>query len=266
MKVFISWSGERSRVIAEFLNEWIPCVLQAVEPWISSKNIERGSLWFSEITNQLQDTEIGIICLTRENVEKPWILFESGALAKGLSSTRVCTLLIDINPTDIENPLAQFNHTLPNQDGIYELIKTLNSYLGNRALQESILEKVLENYWSKFEERFQEIIVETETETDEEIPHRSEESLLIELLRTVRSLDKRVRLIEKNTLNNGDYLNSNSSKKDLSYSEIRKKIETYLLNGYNPSEVEKIMKGQLPKIILRETIDKAELDRLRLNL
>ena len=88
MKVFISWSGERSKQVAEVLNDWIQCVIQAVDPWMSSKDIDRGALWFSEITDQLANTSIGIICLTKENKTKPWILFEAGALAKGLSSSR----------------------------------------------------------------------------------------------------------------------------------------------------------------------------------
>lgn len=71
MKVFLSWSGDRSKAVAELLDEWIQCVIQAVDPWMSSKDIDRGSLWFSEITDQLQNTSIGIICLTQDNKNKP---------------------------------------------------------------------------------------------------------------------------------------------------------------------------------------------------
>src|ERR1043165_153842 len=106
MKIFISWSGNRSRAVAETLRDWIKCVLQATRPWISTRDIDRGSLWFSEINDQLKDTSVGIICLTQENKNRPWILFEAGALAKGLSSNRVCTLLIDLKSADLEDPLA----------------------------------------------------------------------------------------------------------------------------------------------------------------
>ena len=89
MRVFLSWSGERSRRVAELLDDWLQCVIQAADPWMSSKDIDRGALWFSEITDQLANTAIGVVCLTKENKNKPWILFESGALAKGISSNRV---------------------------------------------------------------------------------------------------------------------------------------------------------------------------------
>jgi len=103
MRVFISWSGERSKKVAELLDTWLRCVIQAVEPWMSSKDIDRGSLWFSEISDQLSSVSLGIVCLTQDNKEKPWILFEAGALAKGLTSTRVCTLLIDVSTQDVKD-------------------------------------------------------------------------------------------------------------------------------------------------------------------
>ncbi|OPX44504.1 hypothetical protein CLHUN_14970 [Ruminiclostridium hungatei] len=200
MKVFISWSGERSREVGELLDEWLQCVLQAIEPWMSSKDIDRGSLWFSEITDQLKDTTIGIICLTQENINKPWILFEAGALAKGLTSNRVCTLLIDLQATDIIDPLAQFNHTTPDKAGIWNLVKTLNSTLAGNALREKILEQVFETYWPQFDKQFNEIIKKVQA-TD--IPRkRTNDDMLVELLSIIRGLDRRIRNMETGGINN----------------------------------------------------------------
>ncbi|WP_439841219.1 toll/interleukin-1 receptor domain-containing protein [Aeromonas veronii] len=199
MKVFLSWSGERSRLVATLLDEWLRCVLQAIRPWISTKDIDRGSLWFSEIQDQLQDVTTGIICLTQENKEKPWILFEAGALAKGLSNSRVCTLLIDLEPHDIRDPLAQFNHTKPDQGGIYALVHTLNNRLGDNRLDPAILTKVLDTYWAQFEERFQEIIADTPV-TETPIA-RPEKEILTEILEHTRSLNSRLVDLEKNQLN-----------------------------------------------------------------
>jgi len=194
MKVFISWSGERSRQVAELLNTWIRSVIQAVDPWISSKDIDRGSLWFSEITDQLANTSLGIVCLTQENKDKPWILFESGALAKGLSSNRVCTFLIDLIPSDIKDPLAQFNHTEPNRESIWALIRTINRTLGERRLPDQFLENVFNTYWSQFETAFKKIISNTKSEAP--VEKRSENDIMEEILSTVRSLERRVRSIE----------------------------------------------------------------------
>lgn len=76
--------------------------MQAVKPWISSKDIDRGSIWFTEITDQLKDTNFGVLFVTRDNQSKPWLLFEAGALSKGLTENRVCTVLVDLTVSDIE--------------------------------------------------------------------------------------------------------------------------------------------------------------------
>ncbi|MGY3892974.1 toll/interleukin-1 receptor domain-containing protein [Aeromonas enterica] len=195
MKVFLSWSGERSKQVATLLDEWLRCVLQAIRPWISTKDIDRGSLWFSEIQDQLQDVTTGIICLTQENKEKPWILFEAGALAKGLSNSRVCTLLIDLEPHDIRDPLAQFNHSKPDQEGIYALVHTLNNRLGDNRLDPAILTKVLETYWAQFEDKFQIIIAATPT--TEKPKARPDKDILAEILDHTRSLNSRLSTLEK---------------------------------------------------------------------
>lgn len=193
MKVFISWSGDRSKKVAELLEWWLKCVIQAVYPWISSKSIDRGTIWFAEINDQLASTVTGIVCLTKENRDKPWILFESGALAKGLSSSRVCTFLIDLEPKDLENPLAQFNHTFPTKEGLYSLVSTINRSLKDAQLPEAVLERCFETYWPQFEKEFRTILSTTH---EAHIEARKEPDILNEVLTTVRDLDKRMRTIE----------------------------------------------------------------------
>jgi hypothetical protein len=163
LKVFLSWSGSRSQEVANLLNDWLCCVIQASRPWISTRDLDRGSLWFGEISDQLKDTTVGIICLTQENKNRPWILFEAGALAKGLSTSRVCTFLIDLAPKDIEDLLAQFNHTFPTKESLLGLVKTLNSTLGNSGLDVQILQQVFHTYWPQFEEKFAQILENTRT-------------------------------------------------------------------------------------------------------
>ncbi|MFJ2279753.1 hypothetical protein ACIOUG_01290 [Pseudomonas sp. NPDC087803] len=194
MKVFVSWSGHRSRVVAELLRDWIKCVLQGSQPWISTRDIDKGAIWFSEISDQLRETAAGIVCLTQENKNKPWILFETGALAKGLSTNRVCTFLVDLTPTDIEDPLAQFNHTFPERSSMWGLISSLNSCLENTRLDDRILTQVFDTYWPKFEASFAELLAATPQEV--EVVPRSGDSMLAEILSNTRMLSTRVRELE----------------------------------------------------------------------
>lgn len=197
MKIFISWSGKRSLAVAEVVSDWIKCVLQASQPWISTRHIERGSLWFSEINEKLKDVSVGIVCLTQENKNKPWILFETGALAKGLVGNRVCTFLVDLNPSDLVDPLAQFNHTQPNEQSVRELVKTLNVCMGEHALEERVLEKIFDIYWPSFLDDFSRAL--DENPQNEVVPPRNDKDILTEILENTRALGRRVSMLEKDT-------------------------------------------------------------------
>jgi len=189
-------SGNRSGAVASLLQEWLKCVIQSSKPWISSKDIDRGSLWFNAIGDQLKDTTFVIICITAENKDRPWILFEAGALAKGLPSNRVCTFLIDIEPSDITNPLAQFNHTLPTKDNFYQLVATPNRSQGPEStLPDSVLQKVFETYWPEFEVDFQKALAEHPGGAKPR--KRDDKDMLVEILEGVRGLNYRVARLEE---------------------------------------------------------------------
>jgi len=124
MKVFISWSGKRSRKTAEALKEWLQQVIQAVEPWFSG-DIEKGKRWSEEISAELEESKLGIICLDKENTDEPWILFEAGAIAK-TKDARVCTFLLDLLPSDVKQPLGQFQHTQFDKEDVRKLMNDIN--------------------------------------------------------------------------------------------------------------------------------------------
>lgn len=200
MQVFLSWSGPRSQKVAQLLSDWLPKVIQTLEPWISTRDIQKGSLWSEVIGDQLQGMTTGIICLTKENINRPWILFEAGALAKGLSSNRVCTLLIDLDPSDIAPPLSQFNHTRPSsKEDMLHFLQTLNDRVTGRKLRSDILENALDVHWSCFQDSLQKII--KETPNTEKIPDRPKDEILREILENTRSLMNRVNKIEDENMN-----------------------------------------------------------------
>src|SRR5438067_2326988 len=105
LNVFLSWSGDRAKVVAEMLRGWIPELIQGVECFVSSQDIASGDNWGSVLEQHLDQSEFGIICLTPENHARPWILFEAGVLAKRYGgSTRACPYLIGVAPQDLKPP------------------------------------------------------------------------------------------------------------------------------------------------------------------
>lgn len=116
MRVFLSWSGKRSRELAFALRDWLPSVIQAVEPWLSSEDIPMGQRWAAEISERLQETDIGIICLTPENIDAEWLNFEARALSK-FAKSFVCPYALNLSPSDLKGPLSQFQVAMADREG-----------------------------------------------------------------------------------------------------------------------------------------------------
>ncbi|MCX5899546.1 MAG: hypothetical protein NTX06_02220 [Proteobacteria bacterium] len=57
MKIFISWSGEVSHSVALALRDWLPSVIQSIEPFVSSEDIDRGARWATEIGSKLEKAD-----------------------------------------------------------------------------------------------------------------------------------------------------------------------------------------------------------------
>lgn len=148
MKVFLSWSGEESHQVALALKEWLPDVIQAIKPWVSSSDIEKGETWFAAINDSLVNSEgVGVFCLTRTNHEAPWIAFEAGALASR-DRSRVATFLHGVNATDIRPPLSLFQATKSaDKDDVLLLLETLNRKL-EQPLDDGRLRKSFDSQWA----------------------------------------------------------------------------------------------------------------------
>lgn len=184
-KVFLSWSGELSRKLAEAIRNWLPSALQYVKPYFTPEDIEKGAKWGPEISKELETSNIGIVCLTRDNTEKPWILFEAGALSKSIDRSHVCTLLFDLDPTDIKGPLTSFQGTRFAKEDFKKLVETINSAAGDSRLESNVLNGVFEMWWPKLEQEVAGII-KNHGDASAKTKKRSDRDILEELLELTR--------------------------------------------------------------------------------
>jgi predicted nucleotide-binding protein len=174
MKVFLSWSGEQSRLVAEALRDWLPAVIQAVQPWLSSEDISKGSRWLVSISEILRNTDVGIICLTRNNLQAAWLHFEAGALSKRLDQSLLAVYALDVLPSEVSSPLAQFQITQAEKEDTFRLIKSINSFLEPNALSSKILEEVFEIWWPRLEARLERIRAQVQPEKIKQPIHKQE--------------------------------------------------------------------------------------------
>lgn len=147
MKIFVSWSGDASHDAAKALKDWLPNVIQAVDVFLSSEDIAKGSQWFNELSSVLDECEFGILCLTRNNMSAPWILYEAGAIGKRFEQARIAPFLIDLKVTDLSSPLSHFNATLIGRDDIAKLVNSINDQLGEDRLTDKQLENAFDVHW-----------------------------------------------------------------------------------------------------------------------
>jgi hypothetical protein len=195
MKVFISWSGERSNRIAETLKKWIKQVIQSVEPFVSSQDIPKGARWSTDIAKELQDSNFGILCVTKDNYQEPWLLFEAGALSKTMDKSFVVPLLFDLDPSDLSNsPLLQFQATSFSEDEIKKLIYTMNA-ANEVKLDSHLLDEAFGVWYPQLEKSLSEIsstLIDNKVDGDNSATEKSSQ-ILEEVLALSRENQKLLR-------------------------------------------------------------------------
>lgn len=194
MDVFISWSGQRSRKVADFLFKWLKKFPLTIEPWVSGEAIDPGTRWSKELDEALKETNFGVLCVTKENQKEPWICFESGALAKAIERTNVIPYLIDMSPAELEYPLKQFHAIEANKANTLKLIKTIHKVSGDKTRSEGDLTEVFDKWWPDLEDKIEEAKKELpETEIIKEEPSPAEIKAGIDkILKVVESLSSRL--------------------------------------------------------------------------
>ena len=164
----------------------MPSVIQSVTPFMSASDIEKGSRWNSVLANHLEDAQFGLICLTQENLEAPWLLFEAGALSKSLENSRVVPYLYGVSQTDLQGPLALFQGAVADENSTLDVIKSINAALEGDGLDPARLEGAFETWWPQLEKALDNI----PKATAKAPPSRSDRDILEEVLRLTRQMSR----------------------------------------------------------------------------
>ena len=190
MKVFISWSGELSNKIGEKFRTWLPGVIQAVVPYYTPSDIEKGARWESSLAKELEASEVGIFLVTRENLNSHWMIFEAGALAKKLDKSRVCPILFGVENTHLPAPLRSFQTKPFQEEEMRKLILDTNKALGERKLADSVVNKTFQMWWPDLQRDVTTILTEHDQGGDEAEP--SEKEMITEILELSRLAARRI--------------------------------------------------------------------------
>ncbi len=140
--------------------------------------------WNTEIATRLAASQFGVICLTRDALMAPWILFEAGALAKSLHNACIVTYLFDLNPTVVQGPLAQFKPVTADKESTWKLVHSMYSALDGLSRSEDQMRRVFDKFWPDLEEALNHVPKNSSSKA------RSHKALLEEILENVHGLTR----------------------------------------------------------------------------
>lgn len=223
MKIFLSWSGNTSHKVALVLNDWLPSVIQSITTYIASEDIYKVARWGKDITYELGNSTYGILCVTSDNINSPWLNFEAGALAKNMDMSFVNSFLFNIKRSEVCGPILQFQSTIFEKDDIYKLVKSLNAAGGESKLNDDILSATFNVWYSSLETNLNNIllncheeiveIVEKNGDSDSNRNNEINAEILEEILELKRM--NQMNLIEQNNINDGKIDEINTKLKEL---------------------------------------------------
>jgi len=193
MKVFLSWSGNKSEKIAMVFRDWLPNVIQEIEPFMSSEDIDKGARWSEDIAKELTDTSFGILCVTRENIAAPWLIFEAGALSKKVDSARVCPFLFDIKQSEMKGPLIQFQSANHKEKDLKDLVSSINKACEKNPLSEERFNETFDLWYPNLDKKLTELNNakdEADGEEDNGAPDTKENPEISEILEEILELTR----------------------------------------------------------------------------
>lgn len=150
-QAFISWSGHAAKEKAAALKRLIKDVLPEANVFMSDHDIPVGSLWLDTITSALDRSIAGVVIVTADNVDSPWLHFEAGALSNRVERRMVIPLLSGVEITAISaTPLSAFQAVPLNKDNICKICESFASALGI-VREGGAIGRAFGKFWSDYE-------------------------------------------------------------------------------------------------------------------
>lgn len=163
-------------------------IQECSDPFLSS-NTDKGDPWFSTIDEALKTAKVGLVFITAENQNEPWLNFESGALITRLGDRRLCPVLVGLSKSDYAGPMKNLQLTdLSDKDDMMALLTTINSEC-DRPLGESVLRATFDREWPDLDAAV--IKAREEDTSGMTTPPRGLDEKVDEVLEIVRTLGSR---------------------------------------------------------------------------
>ncbi len=155
---------------------------------MSQHDLSSGGRWTEQLSKELEQSNFGIICLTPDNLQSSWILFEAGALTKHVEGRACCLLLRGLGLADVAGPLSQFQNRVFSRGEFQKLLFDMNHLL-EKGLEETNLQMIFDKWWPDLDKEVTAAL--TDPKLDAPTKHKRDQSdLLEELLLRIRNIQR----------------------------------------------------------------------------
>lgn len=188
MSVFVSWSSPANRNIGRAVREFVSEVLGTDSVFMSDEDIEPGEKSLEEIDAALKRSTAALVIVSARSARDPWLNFEAGAMGVRLEKARVIPILLDLDFSQLIQPLAQFQGIrFDNRDKFNQMLRVLNNQRGDNRIKPETLNIVFDAKWESFVHGIRlEIDANAKPDDAEALPDESDK--IDEILSTIRRM------------------------------------------------------------------------------
>jgi hypothetical protein len=144
--------------------------------------MDPGVRWSQQLNEELEKSTFGVLCLTPENLDAPWLFFEAGSLAKVVSQSKVVPYCLGLKHANIPQPLAQFQGADADENGTRRLVQSLNSILDS-PLGETQLTRTFDTWWPQLKAQIEVITASVSPQNSALSPGDLERELQLQAVR-----------------------------------------------------------------------------------
>lgn len=167
MKIFISWSKNKSKLLAIETKKFILNTLKKNVEIFLSPDMYKGTTADNEIHNNLLKSDKCIVCITSDNFKNPWLMYETGVVY-GAHFTKqeesvVIPILFEHIPdwsSWVDKPLNRYVPIQLNEenDNFEEARQEFKNFLGKLASESNTNIEKFDDCWNEYIKKVKKIL------------------------------------------------------------------------------------------------------------
>ena len=118
---------------------------------MSDSDLKAGRNWRSDLQGHLEESGAGIVVVTADNRDKPWLMFEAGALAKQVNNCLI-PYLVDVDSSALSrNALDMFQTVKADREGTQKMVERIFEAGGGKQEDQTAILKSFAALWPDLE-------------------------------------------------------------------------------------------------------------------